>query len=119
MLIGGVCLAALASPGCDASGGGTLYQRLQHEDPAVRIEAMRQAVRQNDDQALPYLVDRLNDSETDVRFFAIVALEKMTGRRMGYEHYAPATQRAEAVERWRAWLRRRGQPATRPASRPA
>jgi hypothetical protein len=116
--IGGVCLAALASLGCDAPGEN-LYQRLQHEDPSVRIEAVRQAARQDDTQALPYLVDRLNDSEADVRFFAILALEKMTGERMGYEYYAPACERAEAVKRWRQWLQRRGQSATQPASRPS
>jgi HEAT repeat protein len=118
MAIGVLFLAALVSSGCDAPGG-TLYQRLQHEDPSVRIQAMCQAARQNDTEALPYLVDRLNDDEADVRFFAIVALEKMTGQRMGYEHYAPALERAEAVERWRQWLRRRGQSATQPADRPS
>lgn len=115
----GLCLAALASLGCDGPAGGSLYQRLQHEDPSVRIEAIRQAARQNDAQAIPHIVERLNDTQTDVRFFAIVALEKMTGRRMGYQYYAPRSERARAQERWREWLRSREAAATRPATGPS
>lgn len=99
----GVCLAALMLSGCGAREAD-LYARLQHEDPSVRIEAMRQAVRLGDDAALPYLVENLNDSDADVRLFAIVALERMTGERMSYEHYAPAGRRRESIERWRRWL---------------
>lgn len=111
----GIALATvLALSGCD-SAGGDLYQRLQHEDPSVRIEAMRQAADAKDMAAAPYIVEQLNDSDADVRMFAVMSLEKMTGRRLGYEHYAPAGQREEAVERWRQWLREHAaetQPAT-------
>ncbi|MGC9454491.1 MAG: HEAT repeat domain-containing protein [Phycisphaerae bacterium] len=96
--------AVFAMPGCD-SPGGNLYQRLQHEDPSVRIEAMRQAAEAKDMAAAPYIVEQLNDSDADVRMFAIISLEKITGRRLGYQHYAPAAQRDEAIERWRQWLR--------------
>lgn len=68
---------------------------------------MRQAAREKDMSATPYIVEQLNDGDADVRFFAIMSLEKITGERLGYEHYAPAAERDEAVERWRRWLRQR------------
>ena len=83
------------------------YQRLQNEDPAVRIQAIREAGQAKDDKAVPYLVDRLTDSEADVRVFAIISLERITGRTMGYRHYDPARQRIKAVARWRKWLETR------------
>ncbi|MFW6065561.1 MAG: HEAT repeat domain-containing protein [Planctomycetota bacterium] len=104
MVVGIAMATAFALSGCD-SAGGDLYQRLQHEDPSVRIQAMRQAAETKDMAAAPYIVEQLNDSDADVRMFAIMSLEKMTHRRLGYEHYAPAAQREEAVERWRQWLR--------------
>ena len=83
-----------------------LYRQLQHEDPSVRIAAVIRAGKTKDPMALPYLVDRLGDSEPDVRFFAILALEKVTGKRMGYHYYEPPDARAEAEQRWRRWLER-------------
>ena len=101
--------------GCD-SPGLTLYQQLQDENPQVRFRAVKQAGQRKDQKAVPYLVDRLTDPERSVRFFAIIALEKITNQTMGYSHYAPAADRAEAVERWRQWLKDRSgwQSETRP-----
>lgn len=80
------------------------YERLQHEDPAVRIKAVLDAGRWKDAKALPYLVDRLTDSEAEVRFLAVLALRRITGVEHGYLYYKSALERAEAVGRWRAWL---------------
>jgi len=96
-----------AGAGCNQFSP-SLYQRLQNEDPAVRIQAILRAGDAKDQKAVPYLVDRLTDSEADVRVFAIGALERITGRTMGYHHYDPARQRLEAVARWRKWLKERG-----------
>lgn len=89
--------------GCDGAEP-SLYLRMQHENPAVRIRAIHQAGMGRDDRAVPYLVDRLTDSERDVRFYAILALKKITGQTMGYQHYAPAADREQAEGRWRQWL---------------
>ena len=94
-----VCMSA----GCDMSGAN-LYTALQHEDPSVRIQAVHTAGKTKDPKAVPYLIDRLTDSESDVRFYAIQALKRSTGETMGYEYYEPAAKRAEAVRRWREWL---------------
>jgi hypothetical protein len=81
---------------------------LQDEDPAVRLEGIRLAAKTDDATALSYLVDRLTDSEADVRFFAILTLENLadlpTDRRLGYHYYDPPGRRSEAVKRWREWL---------------
>lgn len=97
-------LMVCMSGGCDI-GGANLYAALQDEDPSVRIQAVHTAGKTKDPKAVPYLVDRLTDSESDVRFYAIEALKRSTGETMGYKYYKPAAKRAEAVERWREWLK--------------
>ncbi len=84
--------------------GANLYAALQDEDPSVRIQAVHDAGKTKDPKAVPYLIDRLTDSESDVRFYAIQALKRSTGETMGYEYYEPAAKRDEAVQRWLKWL---------------
>jgi len=104
--------------GC-ATPGEARYGRFEDEDPAVRISAIIDAGNRGDRHAAGYLIDRLTDSERDVRFFAIVALEKIFGKatteEMGYRHYAPRRRRAAAAQRWREWWRRQRGPV--PTSR--
>ena len=104
-----ILLAVIGGALAQASGckqpGGDLAADFQSEDPHCRVAAIRQAGETKDPQSLPYLVDRLTDSEQEVRFFAILALERVTGTTMGYEYYGPSGERAEAVQRWRQWLR--------------
>jgi hypothetical protein len=50
---------------------------------------------------IPLLVDRLDDEDEGVRFYAILALEKLTGTRLGYDYRAPARERRVEVRRWR------------------
>ncbi|MCK4601773.1 MAG: HEAT repeat domain-containing protein [Phycisphaerae bacterium] len=109
-----LCLAAIAAAGCNSRE--QLYRQFQDEDPDIRLRAIRQAGELKDPKAVPYLVDRLTDSESDVRFFAILALEKVTGRTMGYRYWDPPAKRAEAVQKWRDYLQARGDaaPATQP-----
>ncbi len=99
-------LLVLAAAGCGPSGP-ELYQQFQDEDPAVRIKAIVQAGKLKDQKSVPYLVDRLTDSESDVRFFAIIALQKITGEDKGYKPWEPDAKRKEAVGRWRQYLEER------------
>jgi hypothetical protein len=92
-------------PGCGWIGQKSLPQRLQSEDPAERLDAVVEAENQRSRRAVPYLVDRLSDSEREVRMFAAVALRRITGEDMGYRHYDPASERREAIDRWRQWVR--------------
>jgi hypothetical protein len=76
----------------------------QHEDPKTRIAAIHKAGQDKLESAVPYLVDRLTDSEAEVRMFAIIALQKITGLTHDFHHYDGPPARLEAVERWRKWL---------------
>lgn len=110
-------LLALAA-GCQKAGPSvSLCQRLQDSDPDVRVHAIMEAAQTRDEQALPYLVDRLDDGRDEVRFFAILALEKITGTDRGYKYYEGPGPRQEAVKRWRQWLKERDEKAA--ASQPA
>jgi len=109
-----LALAAGLCIGCDPTAGLTRQEKLQHEDPTVRAAEIAQAAAESDRSALPYLVNRLTDTEQGVRWAAIYALEQMTDKTFGYRHYDPPSQRAEAVARWRAWLGA-GRPSTMPA----
>ncbi len=66
--------------------------------------AIRFAGETGDRQAVPLLVDRLEDEDDAVRFFAIIALERITGDRFGYDYARPASQRAKSVEQWRTYV---------------
>ena len=98
-----VIAAAALAVGC-AVNSPDLYRRFQAEDPSVRIAAAVEAGRTKDPQAVSYLIDRLNDSEPDVRFFSYVALKNITGSTMDYHYYDSASKREHAIERWREWL---------------
>jgi hypothetical protein len=112
-----VAVLVLSVWGCQPPAG-SIAAGLQNKDPSVRIDAIVEAARTRDQRALPLLVERLSDSEEDVRFFAGIALERVTGQNMGWKFYDPPAQREQAVERWRAWLaqRARSSAATRPAT---
>ena len=91
---------------------------LHSPDPAARIRAMRQVAEQEDKTAVPLLVDRLEDEDEAVRFYAIAALFRMTGTDMGYKYYKPLRERLPAVKRWRQYVRRRAkaEPSTQAAA---
>ncbi len=106
-----ICIAAvfLCSCGRLPVGQDEIYAHLQSEDPGVRIEAIGRAGEQKLVKAVPYLIDRLTDSEEDVRLFAIIALEKITGERRGYVYYGPAADRQRIARQWREhWKARTG-----------
>ncbi len=98
-------LAACAAWGCTDFTHPSLAQRLQADDPNVRIQAVVEAGKAKDPQAVPYLVDRLQDREGDVRFFAILALKQITGQTLDYNYWDPQDRRDQAVQRWREWLK--------------
>lgn len=86
---------------------GSVCERLQHEDPSVRIDAVMEAAEANDRSAVPLLVDRLTDQEVMVQAFAARALRRITGRDFGWNAWESPGDRAAAVEQWRNWLKGR------------
>ncbi len=85
-------------------------------DPGQRIHAIVEAGEQGRQEAVPLLVDRLEDEDIAVRFFAIQSLEKITGETKGYRYYDPPGLQARAVRRWRSWVEARAVVATSQAA---
>ncbi|MHC4443989.1 MAG: HEAT repeat domain-containing protein [Planctomycetota bacterium] len=80
---------------------------LLSENPTERASAIKYAAAIQDFSVIDILVDRLEDEDEAVRMFAILALERLTGHRQGYEYHAPASERWRAVQRWRRYLAER------------
>lgn len=73
-------------------------------DASVKIPAMKKAVREHDISALRQLVKDLSSDDPAVRFYAIGALQRLTGKQYGYAYYDDEEQRQAAVARWQQWL---------------
>jgi len=89
--------------GCGAPGK-SYPEALQSEHPAERVPAIKQAAEMQDRSAVPRLVDCLEDEDEAVRFYAILALERLTGTRQAYDYHASRELRERAVQRWRRYL---------------
>ncbi len=108
--LGLLCGALVLLTGCYP--GPHFRAGIQSPDPNNRILAIRDAADKKDAKAVPLLVDRLEDEDAAVRFFTILALDRITGERFGYEYSESADRRAGAVRKWRAYVRdRRHAPA--------
>lgn len=101
----GLLASACIWGGCTASSA-QLRRQMEAVDPARRIDAVIQAARRKDTSLTPALVDRLDDEDPAVRMYAILALERMTGERLGYSYAAPTSKRRDAVESWRSYIAR-------------
>ena len=89
---------------------------MNSRDPGERIHAIVEAGERGRQEAVPLLVDRLEDEDEAVRFFAIQSLERITGESRGYRYYDPPGLRARAVRRWRSWVQARAGAATSQAA---
>ena len=96
----------LAAVGCRAERISVRHS-MQSVDAASRVRAIQRAAIEGDSSAVPNLVDRLEDEDAAVRFAALLALERITGERLGYEYGASVERRASATARWRAHLNER------------
>ena len=98
------CLAsALCVVGC-ATPETPYPASLNSERPDERALAARHAADIDDRSVIGILIDRLEDEDDAVRFYAIAALERLTGSRRGYRYYEPESERLRAVQRWRGFL---------------
>ncbi len=93
--------------GC-AANTGPARVALEAADPQDRIRAIvevtEHASPEEAGDTTAALVDRLDDEDVAVRFFAIRALDHITGRRFGYRAFDPVGVRRVSVDRWRAYL---------------
>ena len=78
---------------------------LDNQDIMVRIMAIKWAGDNSVSQAVPYLVDNLQNEDKAVRFYSIEALRRITGTDFGYDYKASPNSRAQASERWQSFLK--------------
>ncbi len=78
---------------------------LQSNNPAVQVLAIKWAGDNKVQKAVPLLVDLLESQDASVRFYAILALKKITGKTLGYNYAEDASSRAKGVENWRKFLK--------------
>lgn len=79
-------------------------------DPAARLRAVREAGRAGDRRSggtERALVEMLDSDDPAERMLAQLALERLTGQTLGYDHAAGEAERREAVRRWVEWCRER------------
>lgn len=90
--------------GCPTTPGG-----YDSPDPNLRLEAILDAARSpRPETDIPALIEQLQSLDPAARLLAIRALERLTGTTLGYDHAAPAWERARAVGRWAAWADEHG-----------
>lgn len=97
-----LAVMALTSIGCGpkATQGG-----FDSDNPAAKLYAIRDAGARRDAESIPKLVEQLSSDDPAVRVFAIEALERITGERLGYNPSADLLVRAQAVQRWEQAVR--------------
>jgi hypothetical protein len=78
---------------------------IQHEDVNIKILAIQKAAREKDRSAIPNLVRELENDDPAVRFYAIQALEDLTGQTFGFDYYKDEAVRKPAVLKWQEWLK--------------
>ncbi|HEY7088988.1 MAG TPA: hypothetical protein VH518_12915 [Tepidisphaeraceae bacterium] len=90
-----------AGAGCESGYGA---RSVKNPDPAAKIPATVDAAARKDMAAIPQLVADLENDDPAVRFYAIGALERVTGHTFGYQYFVDEDKRASAVQQWKAWL---------------
>jgi hypothetical protein len=96
-------IALLAS--CSGCGlGPRNFRKISHPAPLVRARAIGQGSGLPNSEAIPALVGRLNDADVVVRMAAHEELKRRTRQDFGFQPWANEWDRADAVNRWRAWL---------------
>ena len=90
-------LLAGALAGC---GTAMKTQGFDSPDPGAKLRAIVDAGRAGDAKALPNLVDQLDSDDPAVRMCSIIALDRITGTRLGYSPYAPAPEREASIGEW-------------------
>lgn len=111
-----VAVSGLATLACGCAEQTPYPAALNSLRPDERARAAIHAAEIGDRDVIGILVDRLEDPDEGVRFYAILALEKLTGTRMGYDYRVSSNQRRRAVQEWRRYLTEQTNAA---ASRPA
>lgn len=79
-------------------------------DPLNSIPAIQEAARKKDRKSIPDLITQLDNDDPAIRFYAISALQDITGQTFGYHYFDDKPDRKPAIQKWREWA---GKNATR------
>ena len=66
----------------------------------IRDYGIQYTSKQAPPKVLAYLVEHLDHDDSAVRMMAVIALEKITNQRKGYDPYADRNRRQESIRRW-------------------
>ena len=97
-----VVWAAGALAGC--ASPETARSMAQSSDPVVRAKGCKLAGDDRQTAMVPLLVDRLEDPDSAVRFFAIEALRRITGTDLDYREADTPAAKAKTIARWRQYV---------------
>jgi hypothetical protein len=100
----GLSGALVLLTGCSHTPWAT--RKFKQGAPLAQARAIGLASRAPDSRVLPTLVGQLDNRDPVVRLAAHEELRRRTGQDFGYVPWAPAEERSDAVERWRAWVGR-------------
>jgi len=81
-----------------------LENALTDEVDFVRYEAAAQVCQLGSKAGYKTLVEGLQSDRVEYRYKCIEALTQLTGHTFDYSHNAPPEERAEAVQKWQAWV---------------
>ncbi|WP_169972947.1 hypothetical protein [Tautonia rosea] len=79
------------------------FAELNDPAPFVRARAAGLDDSVSDAQAIPALIEHLEDVDPVVRLSSHEALRQRTGQDFGFVPYGTPEERSAAVARWRAW----------------
>ena len=86
-----------------AAGCVPIPKGFDSPEPAARIDAAAAAAGDSDTGKIPELIVLLDSDDPATRLIGILALERLTGQRQGYDHAAGLEERELAVVRWVEW----------------
>lgn len=96
-----VSLSILLISGCRT--GVRDFAELNDPAPFVRARAAGLDESVSDAQAIPALIEHLEDVDPVVRLSSHEALRQRTGQDFGFLPYGTPEERTAAVARWRSW----------------
>lgn len=96
--------------GCQAA------PRITSDDPVQRAQAVKRAALGDDVACVPLLVERLEDDDPAVRFYAVLALRRLAGDDFGFDYAIDPTRQQPAVQRWRDYASAHLEPKARGSS---
>lgn len=96
-----VLLIGLAGPGCTIAPKS--FHAIRDAAPFTRARAVDLAGQAPPEQAIPALIQKLEDPDSVVRLAAHEKLKQISGKDFGYEPWADDASRQAAISRWKSW----------------